>query len=280
MSSIRVRGMVLIAVLWMVAALSILVTGMTRSVREEARVMALARQRVAAGGIGDAAIHLVLQEMAARTTPLARLVHVDTVYRGTPVRVQIVPLNGLVDINDAPAPLLASLYAVAGGLQRPAAEALAQATLQTRTRRDARGVPERFLATEDLLRVPGVDYPLYARLSRLITAEQRTGGRVNPLAAPPEVLAVLANGNADTAARIAAQRDAGQEGIDTTRLEAGFIATTSAQRFRIDARVPLPDGSWLHVVRGIDLGSQARESLPWRTFYTERWFEPALATNS
>ena len=38
------QGMVLIAVLWMVAALSILVTGMTRSVREEVRTLALARQ--------------------------------------------------------------------------------------------------------------------------------------------------------------------------------------------------------------------------------------------
>lgn len=266
--------MVLIAVLWMVAALSVLVTGMTQSVKEEARMLTVARQRAVAGGLGDAAIHLVLQEMVARTTPVARMATVDTVFRGTPVRVRVMPLNGLIDINAAEAPLLASLYAVAGGLPRDAAQALAQATLEMRMRKDAQGLAERFEAPEDLLRVPGMRYDLYARLSRLITADLRGSGKVNPLAATFEVLVVLANGNAGTAARIAAGRDAGQEGVDTTTLEAGFIDTATAQRYRLDARVPLPDGAWLQVSRSVDVSGSVREGLPWRTFHTAQGIEP------
>ncbi|NEI25200.1 general secretion pathway protein GspK, partial [Rhizobium leguminosarum] len=59
------RGMVLIAVLWIVASLAIIVTGVTRTIREEARMMALARQDVQAQALGDAAIQVALQTIVA-----------------------------------------------------------------------------------------------------------------------------------------------------------------------------------------------------------------------
>lgn len=267
--------MVLIAVLWMVAALSIIVTGITRSVREEARVMSLARQGVEASALGDAAIQLVLQDLVSRPTPVSRLSQVKTVYRGVPMAVQVMPLNGVIDINGASVPLLSSLYAVGGGLPTNAAAALAQATVDARERRDSRGVRVAFEATEDLLRVPGIDYALYARLSGLITADlRRGGGKVNPLAAPLEVLAVLAGGSAGVAARIAADRNAGLEGIDTTALETDFTDNAAVQRFQIKARVPLPDGSWLWVSRSVDLGARGRDGMPWHTFHISYGFEP------
>ena len=46
------------------------------------------------------------------------------------------------------------------------------------------------------------------RLRPLVTTDQRGGDRVNPLAAPPAVLAVLARGDVALAERIAAQRAA------------------------------------------------------------------------
>lgn len=268
-----VRGMVLIAVLWIVAALSILVTGMAQTVRSEAKVLSQARQRAVAGGVGDAAIHLVLQQLIASPRPVARLVFVDTEYRGTPVRVQVMPLNGLIDINAASAPLLARTYAVAGGLAPQAAEVLAQATVAARNERTPQGQAASFAAPEDLLRVPGMDYQLYARLSRLLTAVGRGSGRINPMAAPTEVLTVLAAGNAALAARIAAQRDAGEEGVDTTMLEAGFVDNGISRAIRLDARVPLADGSWLHVVRSVALTGSNRDGLPWRSFEVDSGFQ-------
>lgn len=269
----RPRGMVLIAVLWIVAALSLLVSGMARTVRSEAQVQSQARLRAVAGGVGDAALHLVLQQLVASAQPPAAMVFVDVVYRGTQVRVQVMPLNGLIDLNTAAAPLLAQMYVVAGGLPRQAAEALAQATVDFRSRRTAQGEAARFEAPEDLMGVPGVGYELYARLSRLVTAGGRGSGRVNPMAAPVEVLTVLAGGNAAVAARIGAQRDAGQAGVDTTALEAGFIDSSAGRLFRLDARVPLADGAWLHVVRSISLNGSDRDGLPWRTFQLDSGFE-------
>ena len=66
------RGVVLIAVLWMVIALSIIVTGLTRNVRDEARMLSVARQTAQAGALGDAAIQLVLQSMAFESKAVDR----------------------------------------------------------------------------------------------------------------------------------------------------------------------------------------------------------------
>jgi general secretion pathway protein K len=266
--------MVLIAVLWMVAALSIIVTGVSRSVREESRVVSRARQSVEALALGDAAIQIVLQSLSSRTGLVGRAEKVEVLYRGVPMTVQIMPLNGLIDINGAPMQMLSRLYAIAGGLPVERAEALAQATVTARERKDSRGGVARFEAVEDLLQVPGVDYSLYARLSGLVTADLRSGGKVNPLAAPLGVLTVLAGGNASVASRIAADREAGVEGIDTTALDAGFTDNTTVRRFRIEARVPMVDGAWFRISRSVDLGSRARSGVPWHTFSSSHRFEP------
>lgn len=274
------RGMVLIAVLWMVAALSILVTGMTRSVREEVRTLALARQSVEGTAWGDAAIGLVLQEMVSRpANAVTTLVKAQTVYRGASIEVEVVPLNGLIDLNSAPEALLANLYAVAGGLPAQSASVLAQATVQTRDQRDAHGMQKRFEAPEDLLQIGGVDYPLYARLSGLVTADLRGAGKVNPLAAPLGVLTVLAAGNAEVANRIAQGRASGAAAVDTTALDAALVQSTFVRRFRLQARVPLADGTLLNVSRSVDLNVRGRGGVPWHTFHTSHGIDPVRRQN-
>ena len=272
--------MVLIAVLWMVAALGILVAGMTRSVREEARILILTRQSIEGMALGDAAIQLVLQEMVSQPANApAGLVQIPTVYRGVSIEVQVLPLNGLIDLNSAPEALLASLYAVAGGLPAASASTLAQATVQARQQRDSRGGQKRFEAPEDLLQIQGVDYPLYARLSGLVTADLSGAGKVNPLAAPLGVLTVLASGNAEVAAHITQGRSTGAAAIDTTALEAAFVQNTSVRRFRLQARVPLVDGAWLNVSRSVDLNARRRDGVPWHTFHTSHGIDPVSRQN-
>lgn len=272
--------MVLIAVLWMVAALSIIVTGITRSAREEARVVARMRQSVEAQALGDAAIHLVLQGMVARSEHSGRWEQVAVAFHGVNIAVQVMPLNGLIDINAASVPLLTSLYKVAGGLPEDASQALAQATVQARDRKDAKGSPVRFEAPEDLLQIPGVDYDLYARLVGLVTADLRGSGRINPMAAPPGVLAVLAGGDMALVSSIVTNRDAGPQsmGIDTTALDVASLDSTAVRRYRLQARVPMASGGWQQVSRSVDLTPRAREGMPWHTFNSSRGFEPASRT--
>ncbi len=155
-------GVVLVAVLWIVMALSIIVTGLSRSVRDEAKMLSAARQGAHASALGDAAIQLVLQQMAVDSKPVDRMVTVPVQYQGQQMAVQVMPLNGLVDINSAQPALLARLLVVAGGLPDSAAGSLAQAIVDYREQRTAQGVQRRFEAVEDLMRVPRVDYDLYA----------------------------------------------------------------------------------------------------------------------
>lgn len=275
------RGLALVAVLWIVAALSILVLGMSRSVRDEVRTTASQRQILTASGWGDAALQLVLQEMSAQNTRPSRRTLGQARYQGKVIDVTVLPTSGLIDINNANAALLTSLFSVAG--QRPAGIAadLAQATIAARTPSSggrARQMP--FEATEDLLQVPGIDYALYARIAGLVTVDGQSGGRVDPLAAPMEVLLVLADGNAAHAARIAALRDEGSAGIDTTALNGAHLGTAATDRFRLEARVKLADGRSAVMSRTVDLSDGSPDGLPWRTLQARRWVEtPPDSTN-
>lgn len=270
----RTQGMVLVAVLWTVAALALVVVGLVHNVRQEARVLSTQRALAVAGGVGDAAVQLALRQLAVLEAPPTRMLTWPVAYRQTAVAVRVMPLNGLIDLNAAGAPLLAALYEVAGGLPRNEAQSLAARTLAWRAG-SASVRAERFEAVEDLLRVPGVDLELYARLAPLVAADNGgSSGGVNALAAPLEVLQVLAGGRPGIAARIAAARDAGDAGIDTTDLPAAFLESGAVQRYRIDASVPLPDGGWLHVAHHVHLGTEPQARLPWRTLHTEQWVAP------
>lgn len=275
------QGIALIAVLWIVAALSIIVTGVVHSVRSEVRLIHHTRQAVEGLALGEAAIALALQDISVRPERPTRLTQMDVAYLGHAMQVEIIPLSGLIDINSAPESLLESLYAVAGAKDAAAAAALAEATVQVRSERDARGREKGFEAAQDLLRVPGFDFDLYARLSPLITAEaQGSGGKVNPQAAPKEVLAVLAQGNLALAGDLAMQRANGAADIDTTGLNAPFIGNIASSRYKLQARVALADGMQVVVSRSIDLRSDSRTGLPWRIFNAEYWTQAVPRTGA
>ncbi len=267
--------MALIAVLWVVAAATIVFAGMAQSVKQELRTVGAARDAVVGDGIGQAAIFLALQEMTVRGQAPQRLHTVVQPFREIPVHVRVQPLTGLIDINNAPVGLLAALFQYGGGLDRPRSVALADAVAASRSRRDGAGRLLAFESPEDLLQVTGIDYPLYARLASLVTADVQGSGRVSVQAAPPDVLVVLAGGDAPRAAALAAARDAASPSLDTTYLPADFIETQgSTQFFQLQARVPLASGSWLLVSRTVDLGA-ARHGVPWRVLRSEHRIEPA-----
>jgi general secretion pathway protein K len=267
------QGIALVAVLWIVAALSIVVASIGYSVRQEVRAASSVRQALTGRALGEAAIHLVLQDLALRQRRSPTLAYLDTTFRDVPIRVRVLPLSGLIDINNAPPALLAALFTVAGELNSQRAADLAAAAVETRSAKDSRGRPIGFEAPEDLLRVPGIDYTLYAKISALVTADVQGNGRVAPLAAPEGVLLVLSSGNAAKAAGIAADRESGRVGIDLTSLNGELTdSAASTPRFELQARVPLAGGSWLLVSRTVDFGA-SRNGVPWRTINTGYRFE-------
>lgn len=267
------RGIALVAVLWIIAALAIVVGGVQLSVRSELRIVGASRQTVESVALGEAAVMLALQDMVAGGERLTRQVIREYGYLGKTIPVEITPLNGLIDITRASETLLASMYAIGGGLPPQVAADLAGATVQMRTQRDALGRERGFEAIQDLLQVPGVGYDLYARLSPLMTVEAQGSGKVNPLAAPEEVLVVLAGGNVSHAQAIRSRRDTGSvpSEIDTTVLNGEFISVSATTRYRIHARVASSDGGGVAVVRFVDLRPDSVSGMPWRIFNAEHW---------
>lgn len=263
-------GMALIAVLWIVAALSILITGSIAAVRGETRTVTSARQLVEARAAGDAAIQQALQQLAAQKEAVTRQVTGPVMFRGATIPVQVTPLNGFIDINRAPPSLLVAMLETALKMPPDAAAALTGLIVAQRTPAEGQPRPQGFEAVEDLLRLPGVDYDLYATISPLLTADQPASGKVNPYAAPVEVLLVLTRGDAATAMRIAAARDAGQQGIDTSAINPEFIDNSTTKRFRLQALVPLSDGRAAVISRHVGLEPSVDDGLPWRTFKTEQ----------
>ena len=266
------QGVALVAVLWIVAALTILVAGMTQTVRQQIRAGSLARSSVEALAVGDAAIQQTLQSLRAASQRPTALVSSTVLFRAVPVNVTVQPINGLIDIDAAPVPLLQQLLMTAGGLNSGAAQGLADAINDWRNRRGASGQRLRLEAVEDLLQVPGVDYTLFSAIRPLITVETGGGGggRVNPMAAEADVLVVLSGGNIDRAVSIANARNSGQIGVDTTALNPQFVQTSgNTSRYLVRAEVPVDEGVSEIITRAVVLSNDL-SGMPWRTMRVEQ----------
>lgn len=265
-------GVALIAVLWLVAAMGLIITGVVQAVRSEARTAGLQRHAMVANALADAAILLALQNLHAENKEPRNTIQVLSVpFEGQVFDVSVLPLNGLIDINNASVVLLAEMYRHAGGLSPVAAQALAQATVELRRSRSAKGAAQGFEAVEDLLRVPTMTYDLYAKISSLMTADLKEGGgRVNPVVAPMGVLQILTSGDTARASVLAAGRDADPKLMDISFLKPEFVEIASSRSLRFQVRVGLPDGGSLQKSWNVYRGTDPRSGLPWRVLGTQQ----------
>ena len=266
------RGMALIAVLWMVAAMGLIITGVVQSVRSEVKTAATQRQRVVASALADAAILLALQNLhAQQKEPGNTIQFIPVRFEGLDSYVMLQPLNGLIDINNAPVQLLAEMYRYGGGLNADAALAMAQATLETRELKGVKGTAQGFDATEDLLRVPTMTYDLYAKIVGLVTADVRDGsGRINAMAAPIGVLQVLTAGDHSRAAILAAQRSTNSSVMDTSFLKPGLIEMAPSRSLWLQVQVDLLGGGSVQKSWHVYWDTDPRSGLPWRVLGTQQ----------
>lgn len=270
------RGVALIAVLWLVAAMGLIITGIVQSVRSEAKIAGMQRQALVANALADAAILLALQYLQAQPTePRNTLQLIPVQFEGETNAVLVQPLNGLIDINNASLLLLADLYRHTGGLNPAAAQTLAQATVEVRQSKSAKGTAQGFDAIEDLLRVPSMTYNLYAKINSLVTADVKDGsGRVNPMAAPVGVLQVLTGGDVSRAANLMTRRNADSNVMDTSFLKPEHIEMASSRSLRLQVSVALPSGASSQKAWNVYWGADPRSGLPWRLLGTQQSIQP------
>ena len=123
-------GMALIAVLWIVAALSLLVVGMAQTVRQQIRVAGTQRDEVVGQALGEAAVALTLQALQVSAERPRGVTQLTQAFGGVEMEVELMPLDGLISLNGASAPLLTAALKIAGGMDASAAEALAHSLVQ------------------------------------------------------------------------------------------------------------------------------------------------------
>ncbi len=238
------RGMALVLVLWIVAALAIFASSLGGVVRQEAAVGGVTRNMAEGRAIGEAAIYLTLQRMAASPTNLKAFESVTIPVAGRIIPVEVIPWSGLVNINNAPPALLALVLSRFSGLGSGQAETMAQAIVQTREEMRRRSIRVPFEATEDLLQVPGMTYAIYAPLRHFVVADSDGRPGVNLEASPMALRAVL-----ETA-------DMG-----------GIRQTQSSSRYTLIASVPFDGAGGVQVMRQVDVRQQRQAAqLPWTDF--------------
>ena len=244
------RGLALLAVLWVVAALSLLVHSLVSTVRAEIGISQQYRDELQAQARGDAFILLALQTLhhsGQRSWGQPQNLTVN--WEGQTIAVELRPANGWINPNNAPAPLLAELLQHLGEL--PPAQATELAERMVSTRQASTGaVSSRFDNAADLMRVPGLSVETFAKIQPAIAvAASDSAGKINPLAAPREVLHVLTQGHADrTAALLQAQQRQMVEPSSLTTVDTSFInPALIEQRDSSALRLAVRQGAYLRI---------------------------------
>ncbi|MBK9217501.1 MAG: general secretion pathway protein GspK [Uliginosibacterium sp.] len=144
----RHQGLALVAVLWVVAALSLLTVGLMHAVQVEVRSVASIRESLQAKAACDAAINMVLKDVLANPEKYLRYQVVQGRFEEDPVAVEVVPVAGLVNLNLATVEMLEALFTHAGERPPEEARSIAQRILDWRDK-------------DDLVRVGGAENEQY-----------------------------------------------------------------------------------------------------------------------
>ena len=280
-----VRGVALVVVMWLVAALALLVTALIAGNRADLRGAVNHRLFVEHAALGDAAIRRVAVQLKYATERQVRPFRADVSFAGQILTVSAVPAGGFINLNAAPLELLHALFVHAAGLPDQQATVLASRILDWRDPDDAAlpsgaendqyvaaGTPfltrgGGFATVDDLVQVLGVSLDVHDRIRSLVTVHGAMSG-VDPRYAPAGVLAVLAKGRLDLVDGILAARLADDPVIDTTALEQQFLASTSDSLYRMEASRTV-DGMRLTRVLWIDLAAHGAGGVPWRELAVE-----------
>jgi general secretion pathway protein K len=242
---------VLVTVLWTVALLSTLAMATSLTFRGFAGIMAIDRDRLKADGLLTAGLEVAAGLAAsAGEIPLIGIESTVTLSSGT-VRVRLDDEGGRIDIGKAPPEVLASLLRSIGV---PDSEAIARRIVDWRkleadtgksaaplaaNAANAASAPKPsapdsvFTDVMQLAQVPGLRPEWVAAIAPLATVFGNE--TVNPLTAPPQVLAALPGVDR---ARLAAFLDARRGAADAKQDAKQLVSALGAAQAYLDAKPP------------------------------------------
>jgi general secretion pathway protein K len=286
------RGFVLVAALWLLAALAALATIFAIYLSNSARALAIGDTALQAEALVSASVELTayqLQLAGDDTRPAQGSFH--TRLNGADLDVTFVSETARIDINAAPKELLAGLLSVLGASGDDASQYAdrivgwrAKPTEQTASSEDAlyraagRPYPSRqapFAHVNELGLVLGLPPALVERALPLVTVFSGEAG-VDVLTAPPEVIAALPGMTPLALKQFLNER--GGLSDDTVAIAAALgdakasAATEKSRAYRILIRVRFPKGGQTasEVVIGLRRGDEPYQVLSWQDDVTVR----------
>lgn len=267
-------GMALVLVMWLVAAMSLLVASVVLISRMDLKQQQLDQEGIRASALADKAMRLAMRqylldvEQGEASRRVAQLYHLQGEYAEP--QVEIYPASGLIHLGSLNPELLLSVLQFGLGVDESRVAEL-RALLDggfagVNTDRTSLGVPDKFRVLEDLLLLPGVSINEYERMKDYFYVGQMGSPGVNPAAAPRELLSVLAEGDDAVVDEYIEIRDAAMESgeggvLPHARFAAGLLSRSESSVYRVDVKLAKSKRNfkqryWVSMAR-------SREGLPW-----------------
>jgi general secretion pathway protein K len=248
------RGVALAVVVWFVAAMSLLVTGIVSEARIDTRLAQLHYTKAQVASAGDGAIRLALAtETGRRANGEAGLARRQYYQLGpNAVEVRMIPSGSLVNVSAASRKTLRAMFAraAASGNQAESGARITPGQLAGAVvayREGGRG-GRSFYDLEDLMRAKGVDRTVFESVRDYISVGALSGGGDNMTT--DERLSRLE----------AAMYGEGEMLVGDTE--------QNHNTFRMDAVISLGDRTWLRRL-WVRLGGGDQEGLPWQIIRRE-----------
>ncbi|MCC7346779.1 MAG: general secretion pathway protein GspK [Variibacter sp.] len=259
MSTDRQNGFIVVAVLWLLAALATLALIYSLAARETALALGARKGHLQAQSLIDAGVELAVQQMTAIPDERPSSGRVTVRLAGAEIVARYRAENARIDLNAAPREVLAGLFAALGARSEDAAE-LAQRIAAWRTQATQGSADEElslyrvagkrygprrglFQHVNELALVLGMPPALLDRALPYLTVHSGQP-EVNVLAAAPEVLAALPGITPERLSDLTAQRARAPEDVLRARLgsAARYVTAQPGNSVRISVEVLQGDG--------------------------------------
>lgn len=279
------RGLALVMVMWLVAAMSLLVASVVYVARMDVQQQQLGQAAIRASALSDKAMRLSLRQFYIEMADNPSIKQVAQNYSidsdTGELQVDIYPASGLIHLGSLTPELLLSVLQYGVKISEDKLSILSNVLeggfASSALAGEDLGLPGRFRALEDLLLIPGVTIDHYELLKDYFYIGQVGSPGVNPAAAPPELLSVLAAGDEGVveefiSLREEAQGVPGAPVLPHAQFSAGFVSSVDSSVYRVD--VTLMTGKYRFQKRYWISNAPSSFGLPWE----EQSIEPVKIT--
>jgi general secretion pathway protein K len=273
----RQSGVALAIVVWFLAAMSLMVSGIVFQSRVDIKLAQIHASRAKATAAADGAMQLMLGEFVAaqsdRANGAGELSRQFAIGEHQ-VTIDLVPVSGLIDIQQAPAKIISQLFQINGESEAGNAQQLAASVIkwremvQNRQTLEGDSVP-RLSTVEDLLRIDGVTRTHLDRLIDVVYIGKGGSAQIDLNSAPKAVLKLLAGDNERAASALEGRLGGSElrpQDVQNSNKRRSSTKLTSANVFRVDAFVSIGGQQWLRR-RFVSMSGSGQ--LPWRYFRSE-----------